>query len=126
MVRPVWQDKKVSARLKKNELGDLRGESFNQWIRHFLLFRRKVAGRHMGAMLRLKNDELRWLIASIVGDEEPLDEDQREGILANIHQRQTQANLSRTHRMSLPNPDGRGAQDDGKNPKRGATHPGDR
>jgi hypothetical protein len=101
MVQPVWQERRVTARLERNETKtSAKGETFEQWLRHFLLFRRKVAGRHMGAMLRLKNDELRWLLDGIA--ERPV-----EGgpILAAIHQRQTGANLSRTKRMAAPDRD---------------------
>lgn len=107
MVRPVWQDKKISSRLKRNDAGDLRGETFTEWLRHFLLYRRKVAGRHMGAMLRLKNDELRWLLHAIGNDEEAFDQQLREDVLENIFLRQTQANMSRTNRMALPDKEGK-------------------
>jgi len=105
MVKPVWQDAKVAGRLKRNETGVLREESFTDWLRHFLLFRRKVAGRHMGAMLRLKNDEVRWLLTSIGGDPEAFTLEEREAILADIHQRQTTSNLSRMNRMAPPDPE---------------------
>ena len=114
MVRPVWQDKKISSRLKRNEAGEIRGETFTEWLRHFLLFRRKVAGRHMGAMLRLKNDELRWLLESIANDEQAFDQQRREDVLENIHQRQTQANMSRTHRMALPDREAKRGRREGR------------
>ncbi len=110
MAKPIWQDAKISARLKGNTLGEIKGESFIEWLRHFLLFRRKVAGRHMGAMLRLKNDEVRWLITAIAGDESAFDPQTQERILADIQQRQTQANMSRTKRMAPPDPEGKRAR----------------
>jgi len=119
MVKPVWQDAKISARLKRNETGILREESFNDWLRHFLLFRRKVAGRHMGAMLRLKNDEVRWLLASIGGDADTFSLEEREAILSNIHQRQTTSNLSRTKRMAPPDPEAK--RERGDNRREGRT-----
>ncbi len=95
MSKPRRQNNDVLKRLDDNFAGTtVDGEAFSTWLRHFLFFRRKVAGRHMGAMLRLKNDELRWLIAAIA--EEELD---GESILESIHQRQTGANLARTRRM---------------------------
>ena len=122
MVKPVWQEARLSTRLKNNFAGtNPKGETFTGWLRRFLLFRRKVAGRNMGAMLRLKNDEVRWLLTAIDGDEEDLD---IEAIFADIHQRQTRANLSRTKRMAAPKPEDRGNRRNKKDQADGGRVPG--
>jgi len=106
MAKPVWQEARLSTRLKNNFAGtNPKGETFTGWLRRFLLFRRKVAGRHMGTGMRLKNDEVRWLLSAIEGDTEALDP---EVIFADIHQRQTRVNLARTKRMAPPKPEERG------------------
>lgn len=128
MVQPVWQEKRISTRLQNQstELA-ISGEDFGEWLRHYLLYRRKVAGRHMGAMMRLKveptNDEVAWILASISGAE--LD---KEHVLASIYQRQTGANMARTKRMAAPDPEGkkerRARRADGGSPNRSNTDDG--
>jgi len=106
MKRPVWQENRLSQRVNAADVGEgPRGETFEEWLRHFLLYRRKVAGRHMGAMLRLKNDELRWLLDAIAGRRVDAPT-----VLAAILQRQTEANQHRTTRMAPPNPGRRRAR----------------
>lgn len=109
MARPVWQQARVASRIDRGlATPERKGETFEDWLRHYLLFRRKVAGRHMGAMLRLKNDEVRWLIDAIEGREVD-----RPHVLTALLQRRTTTNLSRLRRMSLPSA-GPGEDDPGR------------
>lgn len=101
MVQPVWQEGRIGARLQNMKTGEIRGETFPEWVRHFLLYRRKVAGRHLGGMLRLQRQEVEWLIASIRGEE--LD---HEAVLFLLAQRQTTANVARAKRMAAPDKEG--------------------
>lgn len=67
LLRPAWQEKRMSARLKVDAKPPYRDDLEN-WLRRYLFYRRKVGGATYGAALRLKMQELEWLLAVMDGE----------------------------------------------------------
>lgn len=91
---PTWQERRLSARLKPEETPPYR-DGLEDWLRRYLFYRRKVGGAPYGAALRLKVQELEWLLA--VMDGEQLAEDE---VLAYLLERKQETAAARLYRLA--------------------------
>ena len=70
-------------------------DSLVDWFRRYVFYRRKVGGRPLGASLRLKRQEVRWLLDVIEG--KPLDD---ETVMDYLNRRQEGTNQNRMKRLA--------------------------
>lgn len=119
VIRPVWQEKRLGTWLS-DPTADYPWTFAESW-RRWILYRRKVGGAPLGAALRLKNQEVRWLLDSIAG--RPLDE---AAMHEHVQRREAESSAQRLHRLApnrrrrdgerLPNPIGPPDDARGKRP----------
>ena len=83
----------MSARLRTDEFPPYK-DGLEDWLRRYLLYRRKVGGATYGAALRLKMQELEWLLA--VMDGEKMNEAE---VLAYLMERKQEAANARLHKL---------------------------
>lgn len=96
LCKPVWQERRLKARLEEPEEAR---DDLEDWWRRYALYRRKVGGKPLGAALRLKNEEARWLLHVLAGGS--LDE---EALVPYVEDRLGESNQARIHRLSPPKP----------------------
>jgi hypothetical protein len=59
LLQPSRQEKRLSVRFENPERAQ---DGLEDWFRRFAFYRRKVGGRPLGGSLRLKQQEVQWLL----------------------------------------------------------------
>ena len=92
LLQPSRQEKRLSVRFEKPERAQ---DGLEDWFRRFAFYRRKVGGRPLGGSLRLKQQEVQWLLHVLAGGQ--LDEEE---VIAYLERRQEGTNSARMHRLT--------------------------
>ena len=92
LLQPSRQEKRLSVRFENPERAQ---DGLEDWFRRFAFYRRKVGGRPLGGSLRLKQQEVQWLLHVLAGGQ--LDEEE---VIAYLERRQEGTNSARMHRLT--------------------------
>jgi hypothetical protein len=92
LLQPSRQEKRLSVRFDKPERAQ---DNLEDWFRRFEFYRRKVGGRPLGGSLRLKQQEVQWLLHVLDGGN--LDEEE---VISYLEHRQAGTNSARMHRLA--------------------------
>ena len=92
LLQPSRQEKRLSVRFDDPTKAQ---DNLEDWFRRFEFYRRKVGGRPLGGSLRLKQQEVKWLLHVLGGGK--LDEDE---VISYLEQRQAGTNSARMHRLA--------------------------
>ncbi|GEM_PF-2390892 len=91
LLKPSRQEKRLSVRFDDPEKSQ---DKLEDWFRRFAFYRRKVGGRPLGGSLRLKQQEVQWLLQVLRGD--LLDEGE---VIAYLERRQAGTNSARMQNL---------------------------
>ena len=92
LLQPSRQEKRLSVRFENPERAQ---DGLEDWFRRFAFYRRKVGGRPLGGSLRLKQQEVQWLLHVLAGGQ--LDEEE---VISYLERRQEGTNSARMHRLT--------------------------
>jgi hypothetical protein len=92
LLQPSRQEKRLSVRFDDPDKAQ---DKLEDWFRRFEFYRRKVGGRPLGGSLRLKQQEVQWLLHVLDGGE--LDEEE---VISYLERRQAGTNSARMHRLA--------------------------
>lgn len=92
LLQPSRQEKRLSVRFDDPNKAQ---DKLEDWFRRFEFYRRKVGGRPLGGSLRLKQQEVQWLLHVLDGGE--LDEEE---VISYLERRQVGTNSARMHRLA--------------------------
>ena len=92
LLQPSRQEKRLSVRFENPERAQ---DGLEDWFRRFAFYRRKVGGRPLGGSLRLKQQEVQWLLHVLAGGQ--LDEEE---VISYLERRQEGTNSARMHRLA--------------------------
>ncbi len=92
LLQPSRQEKRLSVRFDEPTKAQ---DNLEDWFRRFEFYRRKVGGRPLGGSLRLKQQEVKWLLHVLSGGK--LDEEE---VMPYLERRQEGTNSARMHRLA--------------------------